>query len=223
MSALECVDCGATFDVPPDVQARYPGWTPQRCRRCHNGRQGGRATAAPGRRGGRRAGRSRASAREPDHTLAQVLERYDAGPDDGVFTDGAADPNPGPGGWGAVYVVHGEVVDQAYGHEPHTTNNRMELTALLHGIALVPEGTPATVYTDSKLCHDTLTQWAAGWKRRGWRRKSGPIANLDLVQVLYERLQERPELTLAWIPAHEGTRWNEYADALATAYRRDEL
>jgi ribonuclease HI len=203
-----CVDCGARFTVPEDVQARYPGWTPQRCRRCH---------------GGRRGGRRRAGAREQDRTLAEVLERFDAGPVDGVFTDGAADPNPGPGGWGAVYVRDGTILDQAHGHEQHTTNNRMELTALLHGIALVPDGMPTTVYTDSKLCHDTLTKWAPGWKQRGWRRKSGPIANLDLVQALHEQLERRPELRLAWIPAHEGTRWNEYADALATAYRRAEL
>jgi ribonuclease HI len=152
-----------------------------------------------------------------------VLATFHRGPSDGVFTDGAADPNPGPGGWGAVYVVGGEIVDEDHGHEPRTTNNRMELTALLHGGDLVPPGTPATVYTDSKLCHDTLAKWAPGWERRGWRRKTGEIANLDLVKPLYEKLRSRPELTVAWIPAHDGTRWNEYADALATAYRRERL
>lgn len=209
MSDPVCVDCGQAFTVPEDVQQRFPGWTPRRCRRCHTGRRGAR-------RGG-------ASRREEDLTLAEVLDRHDAGPDSGVFTDGAADPNPGPGGWGAVYVVDGDIVDEARGHEPHTTNNRMELTALLHGIDLVPVGIPAHVYTDSKLCYDTLTSWAPGWERRGWRRKSGEIANLDLVKALYEKLRARPELEIHWIRAHEGTRWNEYADALATAYRRDIL
>ena len=139
-----------------------------------------------------------------------------------MFTDGSASPNPGPGGWGAVYVVDGEVVDQAHGSEPHTTNNRMELTALLHGIELVPAGTPAVVYSDSNLAVRTVNEWAAGWAARGWRRKTGPVENLDLVQPLYEAVRERPELELRWIKAHAGNRWNEYADSLATAYARDQ-
>jgi ribonuclease HI len=206
VSELVCAECGKAFTLPEDVRARYPGWTPKRCRSCHAGRAGGRA-----------------SAREQDRTLEEVLATFHRGPSDGVFTDGAADPNPGPGGWGAVYVVGGEIVDEDHGHEPRTTNNRMELTALLHGVDLVPPGTPATVYTDSKLCHDTLAKWAPGWERRGWRRKTGAIANLELVQALYEKLRARPELRLEWIKAHDGTRWNEYADALATAYRRERL
>jgi ribonuclease HI len=140
-----------------------------------------------------------------------------------VFTDGAASPNPGPGGWGAVYVVDGEVVDQAHGAEPHTTNNRMELTALLHGIELVPVGIPARVHTDSNLAVRTVNEWAAGWERRGWKRKTGPVENLDLVRPLYELVRSRPEIELVWIKAHAGNRWNEYADSLATAYARDEL
>ena len=155
--------------------------------------------------------------------MAEVLDRYIEGPTDGVFTDGSASPNPGPGGWGAVYVVGGEIVDQAYGHERHTTNNRMELTALLHGVELVPEGTSAVVYTDSNIAVRTITEWAAGWERNGWRRKRGPVENLDLVRPLYERFRARPELELRWIKAHAGNRWNEYADSLATAYAREEL
>lgn len=153
-----------------------------------------------------------------DPRLAEILARYTDGPSSGVFTDGSAVPNPGPGGWGAVYVVEDEIVAEESGYEPHTTNNRMELTALRWGCELVPAGTPATLYTDSRLCHDTLTKWAAGWKRRGWRRKDGKVANLDLVRPLYERLEARPELTVAWLPGHAGHRWNEYADALATRW-----
>lgn len=155
--------------------------------------------------------------------MDEVLARYDGGPREGVFTDGSASPNPGPGGWGAVYVVDDQVVDRAHGHEPHTTNNRMELTALLRGIELVPEGTPATVHTDSNLAVRTITEWAAGWARNGWRRKRGPVENLDLVKPLYEAFTARPELELRWIKAHAGHRWNEYADSLATAYARDAL
>jgi ribonuclease HI len=209
VSALRCVDCGQPFTPAANLQDRYPGWQPKRCARCHARQAGG--------------GARRTRAREQERTLAEVLETFDRGPDSGVFTDGAADPNPGPGGWGAVYVVDGTVVVQDHGHEAHTTNNRMELTALLRGADLVPDGTPATLYTDSRLCYDTLTKWAPGWERRGWRRKTGAIANLELVQALYEKLRARPELRLEWIKAHDGTRWNEYADALATAYRRERL
>jgi ribonuclease HI len=152
--------------------------------------------------------------------VVQVLERYSAGPDNGVFTDGAADPNPGPGGWGAVYVVGNRIVSEKFGHDAHTTNNRMELTALLAGIELVPSGTAAVVFSDSELCVKTFNEWAHGWQRRGWKRKAGPIKNLDLVQQVYAQLTQRPELQLRWIAAHSGYRWNEYADALATAYRR---
>jgi ribonuclease HI len=152
-----------------------------------------------------------------------VLERYTDGPDDGVFTDGSAIPNPGPGGWGAVWVRDGVVVDQAHGYAPQTTNNRMELTAIAGALDLVPAGTPVTIHTDSNLAVRTLTEWAAGWERRGWKRKTGPVENLDLVRPLYEALRERPEVTLVWIKAHAGNRWNEYADALATAWAREDL
>jgi ribonuclease HI len=152
-----------------------------------------------------------------------VLDRYSEGPDTGVFTDGSATPNPGPGGWGAVYVVAGTVIDQAYGSAEHTTNNRMELEAIHHGIELVPRGTPATVYSDSNLAVRTVVEWAAGWEQRGWKRKTGPVENLDLVRPLYEALRERPEIDVRWIKAHAGNRWNEYADSLATAYARPDV
>jgi ribonuclease HI len=225
---LICRSCGRSFTLSDDVAARYPGWTPKECPACYRdarggGRGGGRgrgvgAASVPA--GGKRAARH---AREENLSLADVLERYTEGPDDGVFTDGSANPNPGPGGWGAVYVADGEVRAQAHGHEPATTNNRMELTALIEGARLVPPGTPTQVYTDSKLCVDTITQWAAGWERRGWKRKTGPVENLDLVKEAYRVFQDRPELELVWIKAHAGNRWNEYADSLSTAYSRDEL
>jgi len=155
-------------------------------------------------------------------TVAEVLERYTDGPQEGVFTDGAANPNPGPGGWGAVYVKGGKVVAEAFGGEPGgTTNNRMELSALIAAFELVPPGEQAIVYTDSQLCVNTINNWAAGWEKSGWKRKTGEIKNLDLVKRLYKLAQARPELKLQWIKAHSGFRWNEYADALATAYRRE--
>ena len=240
MPELTCTDCGRTFAPSPSLQERFPGWTPSRCASCHRAAKGG-GRGGGGARGGSRSGSgsgsggarggSRSGARggrgeggrEEHLTLAQVLERYEDGPQDGVFTDGSAIPNPGPGGWGAVWVRDGEVVAQDHGHDPDTTNNRMELRALQAALDLVPEGTPARIHTDSNLAVRTLTEWAAGWQRRGWKRRTGPVENLDLVRPLYERLRQRPELELVWIKAHAGNRWNEYADALATAWAREEL
>ncbi|MGB5730597.1 MAG: ribonuclease H [Acidimicrobiia bacterium] len=128
-------------------------------------------------------------------------------------------PNPGPGGWGVVYVVDGEIVAEDYGHDPDTTNNRMELTALIEGSRLVPEGTAVTVYSDSNLAVRTINEWAAGWEARGWKRKSGPVENVDLVRRAYGIYRKRPELDLRWIKAHVGFTWNEYADRLANRWR----
>jgi ribonuclease HI len=196
---------------------------PRICPSCYRASRTGSSAA----RDGRTSAPSRDPARGPvatSLTLTEVLARYDGGPDGGVFTDGSASPNPGPGGWGAVYVVDGEVVARDHGHDPGpTTNNRMELIALHRGIELVPDGTPAVVYSDSNLVVRTMTEWAPGWERRGWKRKTGPVENLDLVRPLYEALRARPELTLRWIKAHAGNRWNEYADSLATAYLRETL
>ena len=118
-----------------------------------------------------------------------------------------------------MYVRDNEIVSEAYGHGGETTNNRMELFALIKAADLVPEGTSATVYTDSNLAVRTITEWAAGWEKRGWKRKSGPVENLDLVKKAYSVYKERPELELRWIKAHVGFRWNEYADELANRGR----
>jgi ribonuclease HI len=137
-------------------------------------------------------------------------------PEDGVFTDGSATPNPGPGGWAAVYVVGGAVVAERSGAHPDTTNNRMELQALIEGIELVPLGTHAVLHSDSQLAVRTVNEWAPAWEARGWRRKTGPVENLDLVKALLAALRARPELEVRWIRAHVGHRWNEYADRLAS-------
>ena len=215
MTDFVCTSCGTPFSLKQEVLDRFPGWTPRQCLACRTGKPAAAASA--------RGGRGRSGPVEENLTTAQVLAKYTSGPTDGVFTDGSAHPNPGPGGWGAVYVRDGEVVAQAHGKEAPTTNNRMELTALINGFDLVPEGTPAVVYTDSKLCVDTITKWAAGWERAGWKRKSGPVQNLELVKELYAKAKARPELRLEWIAAHNGSRWNEYADSLSTAYLRDEV
>lgn len=152
-----------------------------------------------------------------------MLEGFSEGPDTGVFTDGSCQGNPGRGGWGAVYARSGEVVEQRNGAEPETTNNRMEFTAIIEGLRMLPETSSETIYTDSQLVVNTLTKWASGWEKRGWKRKDGPVKNLDLVKCAYKLALSHPNVTVAWIKAHDGSRWNEYADALATGYLRDEL
>lgn len=197
MPEFTCRDCGATFSLPQTVLDRYPGWAPSQCMDC------------------RSVDRSRAaSAKTPSGPVGDD-------PNSGVFTDGSAVPNPGEGGWGAVYVVDGEVVSQASGYGGDTTNNRMEFTALIEATKLVPDGIETMVYSDSKLAVQTINEWAEGWKRRGWKRKSGPVENLDLVKSAYETYRLRPDLTLVWIKAHVGYTWNEYADELANSARAD--
>ena len=87
------------------------------------------------------------------------------------------------------------------------------------GVELVPGGTRTTIYSDSNLAVRSINEWASGWKKRGWRRKTGPVENLDLVKKAYYAFRRRPELRLEWIAAHSGYKWNEYADALASRWR----
>jgi ribonuclease HI len=209
---FKCQDCGKAFDVRQDVLDRYPGWTPRQCLDCRN--QGSQPSLQTTKR-------PASKSKNRDLTIDEVLSSFTEGPETGVFTDGAAEGNPGPGGWGAVLVVDGEVVEEKMGSDPHTTNNRMELTAMIAGLEMLPLDAEVSVFTDSKLIVDTLTNWAKGWKARGWVRKSGPIANLELVQRAFELYEQRPGVVVNWIQAHSGYRWNEYADALATSYRRD--
>ena len=220
MPDFKCVQCSRPFTVSDAALARFPGWSPKKCLVC-KGQSTKRDGVASSRSGKRDSGSySGASSREENLSVSEVLQKYTDGPRTGVFTDGAASPNPGPGGWGAVYVVEDKIIDERWGNEPHTTNNRMELMALLSGIQLVPLGVPTTVFTDSQLCVNTFTKWADNRAARNWRRKDGEIKNLELVKEVYYVLKKRPELELRWIAAHNGQRYNEYADSLATCYRR---
>lgn len=212
-----CQTCGKEFDLPQHILDRYPGWTPKQCLDCRNQSSGTSGSGGSGKR-------ASSSTKNRDLTLAEVLATFHDGPQTGVFTDGSSEGNPGPGGWGAVLVVDGQVVAQDYGHEPHTTNNKMELKAMIAGLRMIPPETPTDVYTDSQLVVNILTKWAEGWRAKGWQKKStGPIANLELVKEAYELVKAKPNANIRWIKAHSGYRWNEYADALATAYRRDVL
>lgn len=160
----------------------------------------------------------------PNHisiTTADVLRKFSKGPQTGVFTDGSSIPNPGPGGWGFVHVEDGKIINQKWGHATDTTNNRMELTGLIEAYKVLPGSAECTIYTDSNLCVQTVNLWAAAWERAGWKRKTGAIANLELVQELYQLAKAHPRVKLEWIKAHNGWLWNEYADSLSAAWTRE--
>lgn len=138
-----------------------------------------------------------------------------------IFTDGSCRPNPGPGGWAVVVVDNGAITLERTGGEPDSTNNRMELRAIIAALEHVPDGQTATIHTDSNLAVQTLNQWAHGWARNGWTKKSkGEIKNLDLVKQAYAALQAHEgRVTVQWIKAHVGHVYNERADQLANAAR----
>ena len=146
-----------------------------------------------------------------------------AGPDAGalpqvtVYTDGGADPNPGPGGWGVVLLheasgKHGELS----GGEPHTTNNRMELTAAIRALEALQRRSRVHLFTDSQYLRKGVTEWLPGWMLRGFRRKDGALQNEDLWRRLAELIQLH-DIRWQWVKGHAGNRWNERADQLATA------
>lgn len=218
-----CESCGTSFEVSEKALAKYPGWKPKRCLACKDAASGksAGAKAAPKKRPAPRP-KAAANAREECLDKAEVLARYTAGPHDGLFTDGACSGNPGPGGWGVVHVKDNEVLAEKNGHDPDTTNNRMEMLALIHAYEMLPADSREVIYSDSQLCVKTINEWAAGWERRGWKRKQGPVKNLELVQQAHALAKAHPHVELRWIKAHNGSRWNEYADALATAYMREE-
>ncbi len=131
-----------------------------------------------------------------------------------IYTDGACRGNPGPGGWAAV-LCSGEELRELSGYDPSTTNNRMELTAAIEGLAATPAGTQAQVITDSRYLLDGITRWAHEWRRRGWRKADRkPVLNQDLWQRLLGEVESR-EVSWKWVEGHSGHEENERCDRLA--------
>jgi ribonuclease HI len=131
-----------------------------------------------------------------------------------IYTDGACKGNPGPGGWGAL-LISGEHVKELCGGEANTTNNRMELTAVIRALSALKHPTRACVHTDSKYVQQGISQWIHGWKKNGWKTASkAPVKNVDLWQEL-DRLAALHELEWIWVKGHAGHFGNERADALA--------
>ncbi len=132
-----------------------------------------------------------------------------------LFTDGACSGNPGPGGWAAI-LKYKDHTRELSGGEKDTTNNRMELRAIIEGLETLKKPCEVVVYTDSKYISDAINKgWLAGWKRMGWKRpKNKPLKNVDMWKKLASLL-ERHEVRFVWIKGHSGHRENERCDALA--------
>ncbi len=131
-----------------------------------------------------------------------------------IYTDGACKGNPGPGGWGAWLASEGHEKELC-GGAAVTTNNRMELTAVIEALASLKRPCVVTLYTDSQYVRKGITEWMGGWKARGWRTADGkPVKNLDLWQKL-EQAAALHEVDWRWVKGHAGDPGNERADALA--------
>jgi ribonuclease HI len=131
-----------------------------------------------------------------------------------IYTDGACKGNPGPGGWGALLRV-GAHEKELFGGEPETTNNRMELAAVINALASLKRPCSVEVYTDSQYVRNGITEWLTQWRRRGWKTADRkPVKNVDLWQAL-EREAGRHEVQWHWVKGHAGHDGNERADELA--------
>ncbi|MDX1375396.1 MAG: ribonuclease HI [Burkholderiales bacterium] len=137
-----------------------------------------------------------------------------AGDDIEMYADGACRGNPGPGGWGVLLRSRGRE-RTLHGGAPATTNNRMELTAVIRGLEALKRPCRVQLYTDSQYVQKGITQWIHDWKRRGWRTADRkPVKNVDLWQQL-DALAVRHAVSWHWVKGHAGHDGNERADALA--------
>ena len=132
-----------------------------------------------------------------------------------IYTDGACSGNPGPGGWGAVLRYKG-IEKELSGGEENTTNNRMELTAVIKALQALKEPCIITLYTDSKYVSDAFNQgWIYSWMKKDWKKSDGkPVLNRELWQQLYG-LWKQHDITLVWVKGHADNVYNNRCDALA--------
>lgn len=131
-----------------------------------------------------------------------------------IFTDGACRGNPGPGGWGVLLRYRGHE-KELFGGEPETTNNRMELRAVIEGLRALTRPSRVRVTTDSQYVRNGITRWIHNWKRNGWKTSARkPVKNDDLWRAL-DREVARHDIEWAWVRGHSGHAENERADQLA--------
>ncbi|ANY25430.1 ribonuclease HI [Gordonia terrae] len=136
-----------------------------------------------------------------------------------ISTDGACLGNPGPGGWGAVLRYKG-TEKRISGSEPDTTNNKMELTAAIEGLAALTRPSTVIIYTDSTYVRNGIMKWVNGWQANGWKTKDRkPVKNADLWRRLVEE-EKRHQVEWRWVKGHAGDHFNEIADELATTAAR---
>ena len=146
--------------------------------------------------------------------MSQTMEEPAAGGVIDIFTDGACSGNPGPGGWGAI-LRFGEREKELFGGAPDTTNNRMELMAVIEALKALKRPMQARVHTDSQYVQKGISEWIHGWKRRGWRTADKqPVKNADLWRMLDEEAA-RHRVEWLWVRGHAGHPENERADGLA--------
>ena len=131
-----------------------------------------------------------------------------------IYTDGACKGNPGPGGWGAV-LRSGSHEKHLHGGEKHTTNNRMEISAVIFALRTLKQRSTVELWTDSQYVQKGVTEWLEGWKKRGWKTASkDPVKNADLWQELDALLPDH-DISWHWVRGHNGHPGNELADQLA--------
>ncbi len=131
-----------------------------------------------------------------------------------MYTDGACSGNPGPGGWGALLMWNGHEKELS-GGEPDTTNNRMEMMAVIKGLEALKKNSTVTIYTDSKYVLQGATEWLEGWKARGWKSASKkPVKNQDLWEQI-DSLIGQHSVGFIWVKGHSGDEFNERVDKLA--------
>ena len=131
-----------------------------------------------------------------------------------IYTDGACKGNPGPGGWGLL-IRYKDTEKELYGGEAKTTNNRMELMAVIQALQLLTRPVPVRITTDSQYVMKGITEWIVNWKRNGWRTAAKkPVKNADLWRQL-DQLVAANDVAWAWVKGHNGHPDNERADVLA--------
>jgi ribonuclease HI len=131
-----------------------------------------------------------------------------------IFTDGACSGNPGPGGWGAI-LRSKEHEKELSGGEPATTNNRMELMAVIQSLKALKKKSAVTIHTDSRYVMDGASKWILGWKKKGWKTADKkPVKNEDLWRELDDEMSKH-DIHWIWVAGHSGHPENERADALA--------
>lgn len=134
-----------------------------------------------------------------------------------LYADGACSGNPGPGGYGYAVVINDTVSLKGSGGLLATTNNQMELTAIIEGLKVIPNHYSVSVYSDSSYVVNAFTKnWISGWRRRNWVKSDGnPVANRELWEELIALISLRPSVKFVWVKGHAGNQYNEMCDRLA--------